>query len=101
MLLTYFKYCLNLLPLVDWKLYAWIKRGKRRKEILHFLSNSNQPVTPKEIKDELKISLSQVSLLLKELTQNKLILCLNPEDNIGKLYTISEDGKRLMDGIKK
>jgi len=86
---------------VDWKLYAWIKRGKRRKELLQFLSNSNQPVTPKEIKDELKISLSQVSLLLKELTQNKLILCLNPEDNIGKLYTISEDGKGLMDGIKK
>jgi len=86
---------------VDWKLYAWVKRGKRRKELLQFLSNSNQPVTPKEIKDELKISLSQVSFLLTELSKKKIIICLNPEDNIGKLYIISEEGKKLFEGMKK
>jgi predicted transcriptional regulator len=95
MLLTYFKYYLNLSTIVDWKLYAWIKRGNRRKELLKLLSNSKQPLTANEIKTELKISLSQVSFLLKEISKKELIICLNPEDKIGKLYIIAEEGKNI------
>jgi len=84
---------------VDWKLYAWIKRGNRRKELLKLLSNSKQPLTANEIKTELKISLSQVSFLLKELSKKELVICLNPEDNIGKIYKISKNGEELIHEI--
>jgi predicted transcriptional regulator len=80
---------------VDWKLYAWIKRGNRRKELLKILSNKKQPLTANEIKTELNISLSQVSFLLKELSKKELIVCLNPEDKIGRIYIISEEGKNI------
>jgi len=84
---------------VDWKLYAWLKRGSRRKEILQLLSESKKPLTPKEIKNELKISLSQVSFLLKELHKKKLIMCLNPEDNIGRIYRVTKEGEDILHEI--
>jgi DNA-binding transcriptional regulator GbsR (MarR family) len=85
---------------VDWKLYAWIKRGKRRKELLQLLCSSKQPLTAKEIKDKLKISLSQASYLLHELSKKNIIVCLNPDDKIGRLYSINEDYKILIGEIK-
>lgn len=84
---------------MDWKLYAWLKRGSRRKEILQLLSESKKPLTPKEIKNELKISLSQVSFLLKELHKKKLIMCLNPEDNIGRIYRVTKEGEDILHEI--
>ena len=85
---------------MDWSLYAWIKRGSRRKELLKLLSTSNQPLTAKDIKIQLKISLSQVSFILKELSDKEIILCLNPEDKIGRLYKIKEGYKKIIGEMK-
>lgn len=85
---------------MDWSLYAWIKRGSRRKELLKLLSKSNQPLTAKDIKLQLKISLSQVSFILKELSDKKIIICLNPEDKIGRLYKIEEGYKKIIGEMK-
>jgi len=81
---------------VDWEIYAWIKRGKRRKEVLRLLSESNLPLTAKDLKTQLKISLSQVSFILKELSRKEIILCLNPEDKIGRLYKIRDKYKKII-----
>lgn len=81
---------------MDWTVYAWVKRGSRRKEILQLISKSRQPLTANEIKNNLKISLSQISLVIKELSEKQLITCLNPEDKIGKIYTISEKGEGIL-----
>ena len=85
--------------IVDWKLYAWVKRGNRRKDVLKLISNSKQPLSAKNITDELKMSLSQISFLLKELSEKELILCLNPEDNIGKIYRLTQNGEEMMHEI--
>lgn len=85
---------------MDWRLYAWIKRGGRRKELLKLLSKSNQPLTAKDIKIQLKISLSQVSFILKELSDKGVILCLNPEDKIGRLYRINEEYRKIIGEMK-
>jgi DNA-binding transcriptional regulator GbsR (MarR family) len=85
---------------VDWRLYAWIKRGNRRKEVLRLISKSNQPLTAKDIKIQLKISLSQVSFILKELQDKGIILCLNPEDKIGRLYKIKDEYKKMIGEMK-
>ena len=85
---------------MNWSLYAWIKRGSRRKELLKIISKSNQPLTAKDIKIQLKISLSQVSFILKELSDKKIIICLNPEDKIGRLYKIKEEYKKIMGEMK-
>ena len=39
---------------MDWELYAWLKRGNRRREALKTIAGSNAPLTVKEIKNKLK-----------------------------------------------
>lgn len=81
---------------MDWEIYAWLKRGSRRQDVLQHLSNSNRPLTANDIKSNLKMSLSQSSLTLKELLKEELIDCLNPDDKIGKLYRINDKGKTMV-----
>ena len=81
---------------MDWELYAWLKRGHRRKKVLNLLYNSNSPLSVNDIKKNLKISISQSSFTIKELLENGLVDCLNPNDKIGKLYKISEKGREIL-----
>jgi len=81
---------------MDWKDYAWLNRGKRRKSILELLNNSERPLSAKDVKSKLKIAISQASYSLKELRNRGLIECVNPDDKIGKLYLINKKGKELV-----
>jgi DNA-binding MarR family transcriptional regulator len=64
------------------------------------LSNSNKPLSTNEIKIKLKIAISQASFTLKELVDKKLISSVNPEDKIGKLYIITDLGKKVLEEMK-
>lgn len=79
---------------------AWLKRGGRRKSVLILVSKSSTPVSANDVKGSLKIAMSQASATLKELTDQKLILCLNPEDKIGKLYRVHKNGEDTLKQIK-
>ena len=81
---------------MDWRLYAWVNRGSRRKSVLGLLANSERPLSTNDAKKSLKIAISQASFTLKELFDKKLIECVNPKDNIGKLYVITKKGKVLL-----
>tara|TARA_Y100000310_G_C20065563_1_gene526978 strand:- start:148 stop:399 length:252 start_codon:yes stop_codon:yes gene_type:complete len=81
---------------MNWELYAWLKRGNRRREALKIIAGSNTPLTVKEIKNKLKVAMAQSSFTVKELSDKKLIDCLNPKDKIGRLYQISEEGKKIL-----
>lgn len=84
---------------MDWELYAWLKRGKRRKSILNELKKSKNPISANDICKNLNIAISQASFTLKELTEKKIIECLNPTDKIGKLYKITKEGKEISNEI--
>ena len=84
---------------MDYKIVAWVKRGKTRRELLTLLSHSKKPLTANEMKNELELSLSQVSRSLKTLSEKELILCLNPDDNIGKIYRITKKGEEILNEI--
>ena len=84
---------------MDWELYAWLKRGNRRKEVLKIISGSKSPLTVSEIKVKLRIAMAQASFTIKELSDRKLIDCLNPKDKIGRLYQISKTGQVILNGI--
>lgn len=85
---------------MDWKKFAWLKRGKRRVEVLNIFYNSNRPLTIKEIKNTSKIAMSQASITVSDLLDNDLIICLNPDDKIGKLFKIADEGKNLLEYLK-
>ena len=72
-----------------------LKNSEYRKKILESLSNANY-LTPSEISENTKIRLNHVSNFLKDLKDNKLIICLNEGDKRGRLYQISELGKKVV-----
>ena len=84
---------------MDWELYAWLKRGNRRKEVLSAIANSKIPLTVNDIKTKLKIAMAQASFTVKELTDKNLIECLNSNDNIGKIYRLSKEGEKILNGL--
>ena len=81
---------------MNWRLYAWVNRGSRRKSVLELLAKSEKPLPTNDIKKSLKIAISQASFTLKELSAKRLIECVNPKDKIGKLYIITKKGNILL-----
>ena len=78
--------------MVDYSLLSFILRGERRKIILLCL---DKPKIPKEIANECKISIHNVSKSLKELMDKGLIKCENPEDKFYRFYSLTEKGKKM------
>lgn len=85
---------------MDWALYAWLKRGKRRRSILVEINKSKEPLSTNDLSIKQKIAISQASFTLGELEEKKLIVCLNPTDKIGKLYKIDKSGEEIIGGLK-
>ncbi|MBT4541132.1 winged helix-turn-helix transcriptional regulator [Candidatus Woesearchaeota archaeon] len=77
------------------KSISLLKNSKYRRIILYSLSDVNY-LTPSEIAEKTEIRLNHVSNFLKDLKDNKLIVCLNEEEKRGRLYKITELGKRVV-----
>jgi len=75
--------------MVDWKLYAWVKRSKQRQRIVKLLE---EPQTPTDISEELDVHIAQVSHSLSEMQEHGLVEVLNPEAKTGRLYRLTETG---------
>ena len=72
-----------------------IKNSGYRKKILLSLVDVNY-LTPSEISEKTKLRLNHVSNFLKDLKDNKLIICLNDDEKRGRLYQITELGKKVV-----
>lgn len=55
--------------------------------------------TPSRISKSTNISTSHVSTALKELMDNGLVICLNPEKKQGRIYRITKLGKEVLEHI--
>lgn len=71
-----------------------VKNSEYRKKILLSLADINY-LTPSEIAEKTKLRLNHVSNFLKDLKDNKLIICLNNDEKRGRLYQITELGKKV------
>ena len=72
-----------------------LKNSDYRRKILESLSNANY-LTPSELAEKTKIRLNHISNFLKDLKENNLVICLNDEEKRGRLYKITELGKRVV-----
>lgn len=78
----------------DYTLISFILRAKRRKAIFQCLKNN--PKIPKDIANECKISISNVSNTLPELVKKGLVVCNNPKDHYFRYYILTKKGKHLI-----
>ena len=72
-----------------------LKNSDYRRRILESLSDANY-LTPSEISKSTKIRLNHISNFLKNLKDNKLIICLNNNEKRGRLYQLTELGKKVI-----
>jgi len=79
------------------KLYGFVVRSPNRKRVLLELSES--PRIPTDIAKRLNINVNHVSRALSELKSKGLVSCINPEEKRGRVYTISEIGRKVLDNI--
>lgn len=73
-------------------------RGKRRKKVLYSLKEAK---TPKQIAEECKISISNISVALAELVEKGLIRCITPKERIFRFYEITNKGKKALKQLEE
>lgn len=76
----------------DLTLAGFIIRSNYRKSVFLLLDT---PLRPSEIAKKLDLRLTHVTRELRELEKKGLIVCLNPKERIGRLYQMTEKGKKL------
>jgi predicted transcriptional regulator len=84
---------------VEWKRLGIVLASEYRKKIVMALSKG--PKTPKQLSEETGILLPHVSSSLKILMQNGIVECLTPKLRKGKLYALTEDGKKILELMSK
>ncbi len=80
-----------------WSLIGKIKSSKWRFKVLNILVDGVK--TPGELSKETDISSSHISEVIKELHELKLIELKTPDLRKGKLYSLSNLGKEVLEGL--
>ena len=75
-------------------LLAFIRRSKRRQDILKLLLNQNYTVV--DITKQTGMYKSHVSRSLSELKERNLVKCLNPKDRAYRYYKITKKGREII-----
>ncbi|HRZ85640.1 MAG TPA: helix-turn-helix domain-containing protein [Candidatus Paceibacterota bacterium] len=83
---------------IKWQDVSFVISSDYRKRIL---DNIQSPKTPSKLSKELNINIAHISRTLSELESSKLIECLTPKANKGKLYIITNYGKQILSEINK
>jgi len=79
---------------MNWNKYAFVISSNHRQRILKELHE--KPRTPSELAEELDLSISHVSNLLKGLKNEKIVECITPDKKKGRLYKITDSGKWIV-----
>lgn len=78
--------------------YSWVIRGSQRRKVFKSL---NKAKIPTQIKEETKLSLNNVSDVLRNLSDKGLVKCLNPEEKTGRFYELTQKGLKVRDELIK
>lgn len=81
-----------------WKDVSFIISSEYRKKVLEGLLT---PKTPSKLSKEVNINIAHISRALSELESRKIVECLTPESNKGKLFRMTEHGKNVLLKVKE
>lgn len=83
----------------EWKLRRLILTGKARRIV--FNSLGDKPKLSKEISSKTKLVLSNVIRILNEFEKSGLAKNLTPSEKRNRVWTLTENGKRLAKELKE
>lgn len=79
------------------KLYGFVISSSYRKMVLLELSKS--PQIPTNIARRLNINVNHVSRALSQLNSKGLVQCINPEERKGRVYILTELGRKVLNRL--
>jgi predicted transcriptional regulator len=82
---------------MSWEDVSFVVRSKTRKSVLMELQT---PKTPTMLARELHTSLANISRTLRELQRKGLVECITPRVRVGKIFALTDKGKRVSAKIK-
>lgn len=82
-----------------YRLKSFLLRSKTRKKILVALSESDEPLRPTDLAENLGIQRHNVSARITDLSDEGLVNLLNPDDNRNRFYKITEKGKEVLESL--
>lgn len=80
----------------EWNKLSFVMRAKNRQTVLKTL---NTPQTPASIHKKIKLSLNTTSRALRELDKERLVVCKTPKLKVGRVYILTNLGKKVFDKI--
>ena len=79
---------------MSWENAGILKASPSRQKILELLSKRS--MTPKEIAQQSKLHLSQVSRGLREMEKRNMVRCMTPNLKRGRIYAVTEKGREAL-----
>ncbi|WP_178648916.1 winged helix-turn-helix domain-containing protein [uncultured Methanobrevibacter sp.] len=79
-------------------LTEYVKQSTNRTKVLKTIGINI--LKPTDITKKTNIHINNVSRSLKQLKEKGLVQILNPESKRGRLYKITEEGKRILKNLK-
>ena len=76
---------------------AFVLASKHRTNII--LNLRDEMHTPKQIGDAINVRTNHISNLLAQLRKKELVYCATPNIRKGKLYSLTDDGKYVLNYI--
>lgn len=82
---------------MSWDDVSYVVASKTRKSIMLKLET---PRTPTFLAKELEINLANISRALTELEEKGIVVCLTPEQRVGKIYSLTKKGIKVSGTIE-
>lgn len=82
---------------MSWKKVSYVVASKTRKSIVLKLET---PRTPTFLSKDLTVNLANISRALSELEEKGIVVCLTPNQRVGKIYSLTKKGIKTSDTIK-
>lgn len=81
-----------------YELVSFVNRSRIRKSVIE---NFEEPHTPTELSKIIKTHRSTVSRAILELEKKCLVKCITPNEKMGRYYQISDEGRKILEIIRK
>jgi predicted transcriptional regulator len=82
-----------------WTAVSYVEMSENRTKVLELLSESDKPLTPTEVSDELDIALNSASRALRQLNEKKLVECINPDAPRYRRYKPAKLGEKIAEEL--
>ena len=82
-----------------WELLGFILASGNRRKVLFILEHDY--ATPSQISQKTGIRIGHISNILIDLRKKGLVECKNPDAKRGRIYSLTKQGKDVLDSIKQ